>query len=54
MVQETRRRLSRKVMERLRAMIREKHRFASEHDGGDAPRSLYLVTACCKIVEDGA
>ncbi len=41
-------------MERLRAMIRETHRFASEHEDGEAAQSVYLVTACCKIVEDGA
>jgi predicted ArsR family transcriptional regulator len=54
MVQETRARLSRNDLERLRAMIDETHRFASENEDGEAARSVYLVTACCKIVEDDA
>jgi hypothetical protein len=35
-------------------MISETHRFALQHDGGEAAESVYLVTACCKVVGDGA
>ena len=61
MVQETRVRLSRKDVERLREMISETHRFAAERQAARSPdvgvidgaaECVLLVTACCKIFDD--